>query len=303
MYSTVLDIARYGSLNGIVEFPLSPVHYLELPDRTDPKRAHVSTLMYELSRCLTMIGPNQYLLLAEVEQTLKQFVGKPEAPAEVEVFGYGYEHTQGVDLLHGFLCSEDEWRRRGRPEASRPRSDREAFELIQRSFLDGTLGFETTNYTKSAFERHSQGFAQSEAAMSERLQKLVGRHRWPDGLLLREFQDLIPVLIPALAHAGLSLDGFVDEGPEFVRAFIEAVPTVAACLKLRQLQHANPQRAWESNDNADVHALAMAAVYCDVVVAEGHWAHMMRRGGLDARHGTVVLDSISDLAVQLVGTK
>lgn len=57
---------------------------------------------------------------------------------------------------------------------------------------------------------------------------------------------------------------------------------------------------WEPNDYIDVVALPVAAVYCDVVITEKQWAHAMRRGKVDQRDNTILLNDVADLVDALV---
>jgi hypothetical protein len=61
------------------------------------------------------------------------------------------------------------------------------------------------------------------------------------------------------------------------------------------MQHAERQRQWHSHDLHDFTALAVAAAYCDVTVAERHWSDMLRRRRIDEHFGHTIISSAADL--------
>ncbi len=69
---------------------------------------------------------------------------------------------------------------------------------------------------------------------------------------------------------------------------------------MRRIQHQMPaERGWSPNDFYDIRALSVAVAYCDLVVTEKHWAHVMRRAGLDKLNGSVVISDVGQLPTVL----
>ena len=68
-----------------------------------------------------------------------------------------------------------------------------------------------------------------------------------------------------------------------------------ATVELLRLQHEKASRHWRNSDYYDRTALPMAIVQCDVVVTERHWAHKIRRAGLERFYGAVVIERLKDL--------
>ena len=59
-----------------------------------------------------------------------------------------------------------------------------------------------------------------------------------------------------------------------------------AWATLRYRKHRDLTHPWEQHDWTDVSALSVAVPYCDVVITERRWAHMIVATGLAKRHGT-----------------
>ena len=66
------------------------------------------------------------------------------------------------------------------------------------------------------------------------------------------------------------------------------------------LRHTASQKAWERQDLIDISALAVACVYCDIVVTERFWVHAARRAELEQRFGTTLLHRLTDLPALVV---
>lgn len=97
----------------------------------------------------------------------------------------------------------------------------------------------------------------------------------------------------------MTYDEFVENAGLGVVSFIDDLPTRYVTNVLRAAKHRQKQ-AWEPNDFVDVVALPVAAVYCDVVVTEKQWVHMMRQRNVEDRYGTRLLSDTADLVDVLV---
>lgn len=83
-------------------------------------------------------------------------------------------------------------------------------------------------------------------------------------------------------------------------SFIDDLPTRYVTNVMRSAKHRQTQQKWEPNDFADIVALPVAAVYCEVVVTEKQWVHRMRQGKVDRRYNTMLLDNAADLVDVIV---
>lgn len=73
-----------------------------------------------------------------------------------------------------------------------------------------------------------------------------------------------------------------------------------ASSEFERLRHAGSQREWERQDLLDITALAVASVYCDVVVTERLWVDAAKRAGLASRLNTTFLRHVEDLPAHVV---
>ena len=78
------------------------------------------------------------------------------------------------------------------------------------------------------------------------------------------------------------------------------LPTRAASLELMWRQHDNTETTWTPNDMNDIGYLSTAIAYCDIVVTERKWTHMLNQSGVARRSGTTVISDLADLTELLV---
>ena len=66
-------------------------------------------------------------------------------------------------------------------------------------------------------------------------------------------------------------------------------------INLHVISENELSRPIHRNDMHDIAFLAVAVPYCDVVVVEKYWAHILQTSGLDKKYGCLVINSVSDL--------
>ncbi|WP_094604524.1 hypothetical protein SPSIL_052350 [Sporomusa silvacetica DSM 10669] len=78
-------------------------------------------------------------------------------------------------------------------------------------------------------------------------------------------------------------------------AFLEAAPSF--CVRMRLIYDIcnDANRDIHKNDFKDIAFLATAVPYCDVVITEKLWAHLLKKNKLDVKYNTTVTNSLSDL--------
>ncbi|MFJ8857040.1 hypothetical protein ACIRD8_01265 [Streptomyces sp. NPDC102451] len=84
-------------------------------------------------------------------------------------------------------------------------------------------------------------------------------------------------------------------GPEAVKGFLLAMPSVAVRYEARRLKHRNLQWSWQQHDHIDLTSLAVAVPYADIVVTERQWGHLFKVAKLDVRFGTRVISRLAEL--------
>lgn len=116
-----------------------------------------------------------------------------------------------------------------------------------------------------------------------------------------DFGDIRTAVNVALGRIGMTYEEFmygISVG-ELV-SFIDDLPTRYVTNVMRSAKHRQTQQKWEPNDFADLIALPVPAVYCDVVVTEKQWVYRMRQGKVNRRYNTMLLDNVADLVDVLV---
>jgi hypothetical protein len=108
------------------------------------------------------------------------------------------------------------------------------------------------------------------------------------------------VMSEALERAHLDVDVITAAGRPGMTRFLKSVPTMWASSELERLRHTADQRQWERQDLMDISALAVASVYCDVVVTEVRWVDAAKREGLDSGLDTTFLSRVEDLPAHVV---
>jgi hypothetical protein len=293
-----LEAIRNYSERGVASFPLSPTFYLEYEAGTTlEQRQKLWKTVVELSHQDSIRNPGPDVISWEVDLYLQQHHGRPAKPRSVPVFGTGVADTFGDSGLTRGLEIDP---------ASIPADlspvQREALELAARQVtelfplagptLDSIIpGFNV------ALRSFDERFASEEAVFAAWLQQWP-KQRWAAAQYTRSLvRDVLRSIADALRLAELppsvlpsSWNGWVD--------LLRELPTLWALTELKRLEHANPNRAWVRQDHADLIALSMAIVHCDIMVVDNHWANHARSAMLDQLNQTV-LSSLMDLPANL----
>lgn len=147
-----------------------------------------------------------------------------------------------------------------------------------------------------------ESYAEEKEALRDRRAE-AGWHkgeRLASATAAEAFTDHIEPINEALGRAWVSADALLDLGSEGMTRFRDAVPTMSASSELERLRHSTSQKPWERQDLTDITALAVAAVYCDIVVTERFWVDVARRARFQEKFGTLFLSSLEQLPEHLV---
>ncbi len=296
-YVDVLEIARHGARAGLAAFPLSGVHYMEtLRTRSARRRHDVGGLMNELSRGLTMASSPD-VLPGEIDRALRARWGRPMDLREVPIFGAGPWHAfnEAPQRFH----VPDQW---PVDEETRDRLEERFTWLLERHLLVGP----GEDFPHAGIDPQADGPLREQHAQREReLGTLIrglgrGGRDFRDAWQARSILELLDPITEALLRAGLSPELFAGLGKDGLGQFLHDLPVASAVFEIRYRRHRDPALPWSRQDLNDLHALAIAVVHCDVVVTERHAAALLREARLDARHSTVVLTDLADLAGALI---
>lgn len=301
-FGDALAMCRAGVASGTVSFPLDMYRYWETGKRgNDRSRNDVADVMRELSQQHTMALPFG-MLDRELDLALQRRFGRPEEPRRQQVFGVGMRHiTEGrmswpeLDLSalpDGATV----------PPGVRTRLVGAVAELIEEELLRaGPATFRAVGFDHSASD-HGQRFVDFENAVAATIAKhgLTG-DAIDQAVRGTDLGDIKPAVVEALDRIGMTYDQFVQGSTVGeLMAFIDDLPTRYVTNVLRSAKHRQTQQEWEPNDFIDIISLPVPAAYCDVVVTEKQWAHVMRQGKVDQRYGTTLLHDVADLTEVLV---
>ena len=191
-FRELLALAAVGVELGIVSFPLSHFHYIEVKHRDPRRRWKLATFMAELSRFHT-IAPARLLLETEIDLALQIRYGVPEEVRQHTVFGLGFGHASGEPKT-GF------WAQMG--VTVHKAEDWFAWEKIILGCppLEG----KEPDLGDMALRPHAEQYRDVERKLSAEFQRMqVERGHMRDILTGFEMTDLLDPLLVATRRAGL----------------------------------------------------------------------------------------------------
>ncbi|WP_167004171.1 hypothetical protein [Mumia sp. ZJ430] len=302
-FTDALTLARAGVAAGAVSFPLDIYRYWETSKRRDDRsRDDVVDTMLELSKQHTMALPFP-LLDREIDLALQRLFGRPEHPRQVQEFGIGMRQIGEGRLDWPEL---DLSALPGGGASLPPGLSSQLSELVDQSVEEALLRAGPDTY-------RARGFAHSDSDHAQRFvefEKMVAAAIAANGLTgnaidvavrATDFGDIRPAVSDALGRIGMTYEEFMDGiTVGGLMSFIDDLPTRYVTNVMRSAKHRQTQQKWEPNDFADVVALPVPAVYCDVVVTEKQWVHRLRQGKVDRRYNTILLDNVADVVDVLV---
>ncbi|WP_432937437.1 hypothetical protein ACQPXM_25075 [Kribbella sp. CA-253562] len=297
-----LEMCRAAVQSGAASFPLDMYRYWETSKRgNDRSRDDVVDLMWELSQQHTMATPVA-LLDREIDLALHRRYGRPELPRSRQVFGVGIQHiVQGrlelPDIYLSAMFSDGDI-----PAGVRAQLDQLVGEIVEEQLLRiGPRTLSRLGYGHSSSD-HAERFVAFEntvaAAISQ--QRLAG-YAIDVAVRATDLGDIRPALVDALDRIDMSYRQFLEHiTVGEVMSFMDDLPTRYVTNVMRSAKHRGKEQKWEPNDFADILALPVAAVYCDVIVTEKQWVHHLRNRKVDQRYTTRLLSNVSDLVSVLV---
>lgn len=87
--------------------------------------------------------------------------------------------------------------------------------------------------------------------------------------------------------------------PEAMRALVAGLPTVDVLATLRREKHRDLTHPWEQHDLSDLIMLSTTVPYCDAVVTERRWAHIVQTSGLASKYRTEMGAGLAGLRAAL----
>jgi hypothetical protein len=295
-FRDVLEVARAGAQHGLASFPLSDIHYMEVAHRNEWKSRHrLAATMGELSR-FHAIAPQAHVVPAEIDRALHAAFGRPLRPRPLQVFGIGVRHAIGYSDRKRQLPSDFPLERVEALAARLERTDE--FEL---AVLSGPPENTPTADIDTTAHRHvAADYQQKEQDISDRLK----REGWGKGdrlqqvMLASALTDILELINDAAAAARVSVDELIMLGEDGMTSFLENVSSRWVLYEMRRDLHARGQH--EEGDLRDLAALSIAVAYCDVVVTEKQWVHVLTQAKVGEKMNTILLSDLNDLPAAIV---
>lgn len=288
------DLITYACEHRLASFPLSGAHYMETWKRGDPaSRQRLGRTMYELSQLDTMAGPST-LTPHEIELALHLALEVPAARPRCNVFGRGVGHAFGMPAVDFEVPAaanlSPEMRFQLRSDAIEAQ---ERLCIETPSFELPAMGIARPN------DEHGERYAEGERNSARLLQEHgFSRDAVRRFVFASEYLDIWAPLEETVERHRIDFTAVVSS-EETLTAFLELMPTRWMTAHLRRECHNNPSNKWHSHDLNDIAYLAVAAVHCDVVVAERKVANYLKRLPIDVP--AMVITKLDDLPALLVG--
>lgn len=298
-FSDALVFLRAAVESQRVSLPLSSAHYMETANRRHwESRRDLGLTMASLSRFHT-IAPIDAIVPPEIDRALQQFFDVSLRTRALQPFGLG--------VAHAFNQPVPPYRI---PDHLRDRvDDPEGFERAANDYQELGLLLGPSPEEEVDLEGYDPlahlSVGESYAETKEQLRALRRSEGWHKGerasrvAAASAFADHLDPINDAFERAGLPAGLLLAQGREAVTEFIAAAPTMFASSEFERLRHASP-KLWERQDLSDIASLAVAAVYCDVVVTEKLWVDAAYRAKLDSKLDTVFLTGVDQLVAALV---
>jgi hypothetical protein len=274
---------------GLVVCPLSQVHYMEsnVSHQSD-RRVRLAKVMAELSHLRTLACPAS-LLIGEIDAALQRRFGRPRTLPGTRVIGVGVGHAFGhpFEIPVGRLVDEslDEW-------AQRKVLAQYQFEVAVLAGLHGDGPMPGADQHAAIAAEYAEG---ERRLARDFLEKRLPRAERRKVLLASEFWDIRQMVLERLRAANVPKHEFLSLREADASAFIEELDSRNVSLLVRCRRHDNPAEHWKDNDLRDMAALCAATAYCNVVVTEKHFCHLLNTSGAAGRYGTKVISRLTDL--------
>jgi len=291
---------------GALRVVLSSSSYTEVTRAvpTVRQRTELADVMSEISRFWTIRRFSQ-LLEAQFDQALHDRLGRPAFPIKVEPFGRGVLfafkgeplklHVTGT-LPPGVTSTASLFG----GQAALDDFMFHAHEATEYMCLRGPRPEDIPNmpgYDLAPVEAADREQVSREVEFAKMLaEDPMLRTRLDDIVAARElYWELGPELPRLLYRAAMSVDSFFFKGKDWIRGFLESLPSIAVQKALKVRSFANASRPWSVNDLRDSEHLMLAVPYCNVVVTDRHAASVLKQAHVDERLETTILSDLKQL--------
>lgn len=289
-FRETLNVVQTAVADGRIILPMSAVHIMETVAPADPaRRQRLAEFIVGLSGNQT-IATHMIIMKLEIRQAVLRKLGQ-DYTAVVRPFIV-------QDGLYGALDVEPQIR--GVP-------DHIVQEVLRIAYLPETsvqILCEAVGREEVAeFRRqHEEAVIQVEEA-----RRRAARDLTPEQKHRAELFELLTNGMPGqhlrtvLAELGVSVRDFTARfsSPEEWLEFAHSIPTLDVLVTLHLARDRELARPVHRNDFKDMAFLTVAVPYCNIVVVERYFAHLVQANGLADRYGTTVITDLNALPENL----
>jgi hypothetical protein len=228
----------------------------------------------------------------EIERAVSKHFGRPAHLPSLEVFGKGFDHAFGSLTPRVF------------PDLTAlPQEIQlwlgERLWNLREFWILGLVPFTDDMEIPGpdSFVGFAEEFQVAEAEIAGRLKDYTKSSRERELVaLIRTLQDVWQLAQDVCFRNGLTIDDWLELGVDGLKRFVEDIPTRDITYQLEAIRYQDPDLPRERGDLFDLAALSTALAYCDVVVTERTWQHIVGRTAIAEKYETLVLSRLQDLA-------
>lgn len=289
--------------NGRIVVPLSAAHYLELWNRHDRRsREQVGALMRDVSQYATISSPGE-VRRREVRMLTSRLTGGSQCPSPMESFvgrgaAHAFDSPNGRVRFVESLASRDGSTPEGPvmpPPAGWDELDRSALGWEWLQLVGTEMILQSDGLDRTPEHRFGTQYMRDQLGLREHLLlEPDARRRLWDIVVTGELLSLLGEINDACEEFGvdpryLVFDRKLGQASLLAgRAFIAGLPSVFTLATLRLWKHRDLTHPWEQHDWTDISTLSVAVPYCNVVITERRWAHLIKAARLAERYETWV---------------
>jgi hypothetical protein len=292
------ELAAAAQSRHIARFPLSTIHYIEMYNtKNAARRDRLARTMQEVSGMETIVDSSR-ILPVEIDRALHSRFGRPLIPRRVEIFGVGVGHAFGIDDTRYHVPDELRHRIENVDIFELRANELMEFELLAGPPEDFPLPWLVTD----AHTGPSKRFKQQEIELAQKFESnQIDAPTRDRTITAWELMDIWDQVSEGLIRAGIGISEFLELGAEGLTEFLEDLPSRHVAVVLQRARHRDSNLPRKDSDLLDIAALAVAVAYCDVVVTERFWTHLLKSNHLDELFGTTVLSDVAELSAILAG--
>lgn len=284
-YKTVLKLLQEKVLSGEIILPISTIHIIETSRKADKEsRQRLSEFIAPMTKSFGIL-PNFMIRDQEVENAIMQKIGKDPINNISEIvikkgiyqmLGLEFEKDSIIEIFNQFTLNN---------EISDKVIAKIMIDLIDRELLD-----EIREEDEKAAKEYEIKRKQNQESLSKEMRLRLAISEMMNTAFLHK-------IIEQLNNHGIEIKQFSDLllNADDWKNFIFSMPSIDIWINLHVLRDSNKDKSVHRNDSADIAFLSVAVPYCDVVVTEKYWTHLLVSNRFDKKYNTIVLSDINAL--------